>query len=859
MAATTHGGLKSGDKEKNGLLTAVVSARLNPYERAAFPKPGQSSRSPPSNPNVFGQGEEVTVTRANVSSLALVLTCLVLSAADAEAQFASLSPTEEARLHACAVDVASGKPLEGVALRVLGKAEFKLFAPEDVKQLSDKLDVFSKFPVQVTNADGVVTMLSPLDLAITAFLGVSMGDRGFLIANPRSGWPLATRAEMFYSLAEVTSRQYSVNGKVHAGYLAPLGLVTVRDEGERKSLLRLNELSAEVTPLIVRKGDKFTVNVKWNYVAMPLMKSLVKVSGPDAQLSKPGSGNGLVQETWSYQLEPWQGRYTIEVKAYLDAPYKTLPAAVTKTYCYVADTELKEKAYRALLTAQKLSPAQNEKAITICQKIIAVFPDISDVWAELGKRLLASENWQELVNRWEKAPDIAKKTFGYVSACAVAYEKLGKKDKHWDMLLAVCEADDTPSAARAACFQDALAEKRYQFALRIVRRMEDDLPRRTWVNAERFLQWMSGDRSSTGKERIWVAEALWANGERAEALAALQSLDLNSFEASDREYYRAKYYETLAGISLDLNDLPAAEKSLAELAILKAKPLAEVASSDLLARLAEAKGDIDKAVKQYAKGYAGSESHVKVFSKALRRSLENPPQEPVATTCVAFSLLAAHNFTEALEVGQDAAKLAPDLPAAQLALGLALEMNAKIPEAVAALKKAAELAPQSTFVALEYKYAQELQGGPTKQATDDRPATTQPAGIAEPPADQSPPDQEPATAQEPPANQEPATAEEPRSDQQPKPKPSETEPTTPASGVDTQEPSAPLPIANESESNPPAGETASPGTPPAEQGATAANGGHIYQFAALTLVVVVVIGVIGLKLARAKNNAGLLG
>lgn len=652
--------------------------------------------------------------------------CFVGLPSIVQAQFANLTPTEDAHLHACALDGTTGSPLKGVALRLLGTAEFRLFEANDVKGMSSKLDLFSRFPVHSTDADGIVTWpISPLSLGLNIFVGRSLGDKGFLLAQAPQGRPLATKAEITYSIVEITGRYYVVTGKVHAGYLAPIGLVFV-NPGEvlakEPAPIRSAALSVEAKPLVVRADGKVDLTIRWSYAKMPLMKPAVKWGDKVADLTKPVKGGGLVEETWEIKgaaAGDQRGKRVFEVKAYLDHPHHTLAAATSQAFCYVANSDQEQNAYQQVFKAQKLSVKESSKAIAICREVIGKFPDLGAAWAELGRRLLEIEDWQELAKQWEQAPDLAKEEYGFVSACAVAFERLGNKSKRWDMLLAVSRAKETPAVVRATCFHDALRERKYELALQIHATMEQDLDGLQFMTNKRYLTWKNGERSSTGTERIFVAQSLRRNQELDEAIAALQGLDRKSLkENSDRE----SYFRTLAEIHLDRKDVEAAERSLDELAKIANKPVAEAASSDQLGRIAEAKGDIHSAIGHYARSYSGSEGNVESFTRVLRRSLELDPP-PLERTCAAFSLLAAHRFPDAVDVALTAVESTPELPAAHFALGLALEMTGKIPEAIKSLKKAAELAPKNAFVRKEYENAKAF-AFEAPLVAEDKPAST---------------------------------------------------------------------------------------------------------------------------------------
>jgi len=79
-----------------------------------------------------------------------------------------------------------------------------------------------------------------------------------------------------------------------------------------------------------------------------------------------------------------------------------------------------------------------------------------------------------------------------------------------------------------------------------------------------------------------------------------------------------------------------------------------------------------------------------------------------AKAVLALSLVAAHRFEKAIDVAQEAVNRSPNLAAAHLALGLALQMTGRAGEAVSEFETAMKLVPENRYVVGEYSRACEL-------------------------------------------------------------------------------------------------------------------------------------------------------
>ena len=665
----------------------------------------------------------------------VVLALLVISAAVQQAWAqAVLNPTDDARLHCAVVDGITGSPAKGAALRLIGPPRLVVFQPEKVQQLAKETHLFADNPVYPCDGKGVVSMRSPLDLA--PFMGLFDIDQGHVVAAAPNADPLVAKAGVNYRRVEITGRYMFVSGKVYAAYLAPFAVVPYREgEAPPKAIRSVAELSVQVQPEVAKAGETVSVTVEWRLVKMPLMQSSVKVGEKEASRLSGGEGDGRVTEVWKaadIPVLPSVGRHKLTVEAYLDSPFKTIPAARSEALYYVVGSQEEAVACKQVLGAMRLDASKNQECIAICRNAVERFPDLGVAWAELGKRLAAEGKWQDILAAWEKAPDSAKNMCALAASRGVAIEKLGKKDETDDTLLAVVRCDDAPAVARMVAFGSALREEKWGSALQMVEYLKDDMNRRTFVDAKRFLSWLNGDRSSSGFERLFVIMALEFNGQPDEALAALSEVAPERLK-DDAE--REHYYRLAVRLYLHRKMVDDAQRLGTVMEQRFGRDKAVVAL--VLGTIAEAKGDLSAALGHFAEAKYGRDC-LEAYARVLQRSFEvSPPEDGVKWACAAMSLLAAHEFDGARRMAKEATKRAPKLAAAHLAHGLALELSGRLGEAVESLKTAAELAPDNEYVAKEYQWSRTLAAsgrsgrrtpnddskppGPAKNAPDGKP------------------------------------------------------------------------------------------------------------------------------------------
>jgi len=637
----------------------------------------------------------------------------------------------KARLHCAFVDAMSGEPVPGVALRVLGEPEIRCFQVKDLVALSDKVRIFGKDPVVLTNAGGVASLVPPMDLdmflALASF-GVGQMPRGYVVAHKVNAEAIGRRAEVSYMVIDA-ARTWGQRSELHAAYLPVVALVPQpKGQVTTRSIPSLNALDVRVSPRVVRIGAAVDIRVEWRYVRMPVMKSAVVANGKALSLVEPAHGSGRVRELWSAQKafvarpDDGTGKRHVKIEAYLDAPYKKFPAATTRAPFYVAGSDAEEKAYKRLADAHELDAKRRDEAVATCRQLTDQFPKMQAAWAELGRRLAQAGSWQEVMDMWSKAPPEARKVYEVARAHALALENLGHKDKRVASLVSLIRSEGIPALARRISFLALMEEKEYNAATQVIEDAKQDLPRRTYVAAKRALSWMAGDRKSDDTERVWIADALLGYGNPKAALAVLANVDVQSVKS----HGMGKFYTCLAEAKFADGDTKGAEDALASAAnaLSNGKRQAESWRKNprrlrLLGKIAEQKGDTSTALECYAGLLAMRDSDVEAFSRALIAWTEkNAGSEPMVWTCSAFSLLIAHRFEEAVEVARKAVAVTPTSPAAQLALGLALEMTCKFDEAAEALRRAVELAPRDAYLKFEYEnaLALALKRGLDKQA-----------------------------------------------------------------------------------------------------------------------------------------------
>ncbi len=623
-----------------------------------------------------------------------------LGTAHAPAQFASFSATEESRLHGGVVDGTTGQPVKGAALRVLGEPKLVRLMPDEVTRRDKRIRLFETCAVVLTDDIGTVSIPSPFDPSLMIVLGNVAEDPGHLIVSARGAFPLAAEAGIAYRRLEITNRYMTVTGSVHANYLPPVGIVPHGEEAQQRGLVpQLNDLSIQLSSQVATPGRPVAATAQWKYVKLPLMQSLVQ----DAKLGQAGTGSGRVSERWQLNIDPdaqEPGEKRIVAVAYLDAPFCTLPAARAEANYYVAQSEAEAEAYRRVLKASAEGPDTNRQCMETCRDAIKRFPKMVVAWSELGKRLATENRWPEVLTLWDLAPDVAKQNWVLAAGRWTALQKLGRHRESDEALLAVVQCDGTPALVRVAAYQEALAKENWTLALQLLPHLGDALGRA--VGVQRFFAWMSGDRSSQEGERIWVAQALAANDLPAESLAAMSELDPAKLD----EYQQRSFLELGIRAHAERGSIDEAQKLLTALEKLGN---AEEHKNDLTlarARIAEAKNDWQAAAAFYADATFALKDRIAAFARVVKKSVvKQPPQDPRQYTCAAFSLLAAHDFEAAREVAEVAVQRTPELPAAHLALGLALEMKGRLAEALAALKRAAGLAATDPYIKQEHQWA----------------------------------------------------------------------------------------------------------------------------------------------------------
>lgn len=650
-------------------------------------------------------------------AVAAILGLLSLSGHDARGAGEWLAAADDAKLYFTIVDARTGAPLPEVAMRLIGLPAMQTFSPDEIRSLDEKLRLFARQAPFRTDANGNATVAAPFPLTAYFHPGLSSMNRGYLIARAAQAEPFSGPVNPGYFRAEVISGYKGSWGKVHAAYLQ-LGLVVkVPGEDAAQRVSRLTLLKPEVTPRVARSGNSLEVKIAWDYITIPQGKSAVTLAGTTPKLVSGPEGKGRVHEDWTakgLKAAKGRGRKSLAVFGYLDAPRKLIRAAASEAVYFVAGSAEEEAAYQRLFEAEAQSTTEHEAAIRSCREIVEKFPDLTAAWHELGRRLLAAQKWQDAVTIWEQAPASGRRVFEFARARHVAHEKLGLEKERWESLLDAAQAADANAAGRELCFKVAAGNKQYDLALKILGLRKGDLEKNAFETEDAYLNWQAGRREVSSEKALLAASGFNNRSEGKGALEALAKVDLKSLPKGRRELY----FAVLADANVDAKNAEAAEQAITELSKELKKPREKLGYDLLLARLAELTGDFPAALQAYVRNEADDKKRgltsgyaPRLYALCVQRMTEKSAgTDGVLWAAGAFSALSAHQFKEAGSLARTALLWAPELPAAHLALGLALEFSGDFSGAVPSLKKAVELAPQDATIQRECEIASILAG-----------------------------------------------------------------------------------------------------------------------------------------------------
>ena len=629
-----------------------------------------------------------------------------------------LASADTARLHCAAVNATTGEPLSDVAIRVLGLPVMRRFDATDVKALDKKLNLFGDFPVLKTNAQGTVTLSSPLLLDFCTNNEMNRQIQGYIVANRGDAESYASYVSPSYWQCQLENGYKRSWGKVLAAYLPALYLDVKGSEPDvSKKTPAGNVIGVEGTAPIVRPGEIFDLKLHWDYVKMPLSDSQLVVTGAKAVRETASNGPGRVHELWTVKgvkavKEP--GRHKVQVFAHLDAPRKIIRAASIEAHYYVAANDKEKAAYQRLFEAERSFSTDKEQAIETYGDIATETPDILPAWINLTITLGGEKRWEEILAWWEKAPARVRENAKIARTRYIALENLGPDEKAWDALVDYAKVKDGTAADREDAYRIAVKKEKYAVARKVLAARKSDMDKDDFERDDGALRWLGGDHELRDKEAFSAARGLYYAGKHEDALEAIRKVDFKTIPAARR----ALFYDLCGYVNIRLGRLDDADKAIENLAAHYKVPREKLTHNGLLASYALARGDFDAAFDQYVKAeefntknHRANPLNFLLYARAVQKAAERiEPKDGAGLAAAAFTLLAAHKFTEADLLAKAAVTATPDLPGAHLAAGLAREMSGDLDGAVRELAQAASLAPANEFIKAEHKIAVVLRG-----------------------------------------------------------------------------------------------------------------------------------------------------
>jgi uncharacterized protein HemY len=622
-----------------------------------------------------------------------------------------LAPTDSTQLHGAVVQAQHGTPISGARVRVLCVPRLRLFTAEEVASLGKSLYLFDDSATGATDDKGMFSLAPPLYLAYYSDSSSAEGIRGHVVVSAAGAKPYAASFHPDYARGESAYGYKSSWGKVKASYMPLLAVVPDTFNDKTPLMESLQQLRVEGPPPIVRAGQSFDLRVTWKFVMMPFLKSDLKVAGGKAVRQSVSGEAGQVVETWlikGLKASKQPGQSKVDVRAFLDAPRMIISPCGIKAPYLVAQSDAEAEAYLRINNAIKEYGGDDKPSpATVCAEIVKSQPAFAFGWECLARALKAERKWQELIDLWEQLPKSVRQQTEFVMDHCLALDKAGHKDRALEAVTQLTKTGDASAEEIEKLINVAIIAKKFD----VVKELAAD--KRTDASVRDWALWCAGERPKGAAAAIHAAKEFYARDRTQEGLDALGTVAAGQLKGE----LRSNYYLYLIILHLDAKNPEAAAEAIA------AWQKADKKSGEhlyLKARIAIAKEDFATAIPLLVKEeksttesrQAPSKSSTSYFTLAIKELVkQRTGNDPSASAWGAYSLLAAHQFTDAAELATAAVRDQPNSAVANLALGLALEMSGDFAKAVGALDKASRDAPEDPYLKRELARARSLSGG----------------------------------------------------------------------------------------------------------------------------------------------------